>query len=371
MCWLWSIDGGVISLLCLFTGLIWSLSRIKLKYTSKDILTFILCLSAFLICAPKITFLVLVSRVVLSLNVVLLLKWPISILDDLFQYIYTTIAIILIPSIIFYILDIYAGVSIPSFTQHSQDLGYIVENHIFYVVNPDANSRFCGYFCEPGHLATIMSLLLLCSRCNIKDWRTKVILVAILLTMSLAGYVITGMAFFVKSITAGRLNKIIKSLIGVFTIFLIVLFAFKISGNYDQLDELIFQRLIFDSDTGKLSGDNRVSYATDLFIATLDLNTLFLGGIDIEQHDLVGTGVKMYVLQFGIIGVIATYLMYYNILKNRPSKYGTLCLIVFAMSFIQRCYAIWFCQIFIFIYCVTLGYKIKNNERHHLLNNNS
>ena len=129
--------------------------------------------------------------------------------------------------------------------------------------------------------------------------------------------------------------------------------------------------MVFDPDTGKLSGDNRVSYATDLFIATLDIKTLFWGGIDIEQHGLAGTGIKMYVLQFGIIGVFATFFMYYNILKNRSYKYGIFCLLVFIMSFIQRCYAIWFCQIFMFIYCVTLGYKIKNNERYNLLNNNS
>ena len=371
MCWLWFIDGGVISIFCLLTGLAYGSGKISIKYTFKDLLIFIICLVAFLMAVPQITLLILLSRVVLAFNVVLLLKWPSRILEELYQYVYTALAILLIPSIIFYILDISLGVSIPSLSHHNENLGYVLENHIFYCKNPDAYLRFCSYFCEPGHLATIMSLFLLCSRCNIKDWRTIVIIVAILLTMSLAGYVITGLAFIVKSISAGSYRKIIKSIIGVFILFSIIILVFEVLGKSAVFDELIFQRLVFDSDTGKLSGDNRVSYTTDLFIATLDLKTLFWGGIDIEQHDLVGTGIKMYVLQFGIIGVIATFLMYYKILKYRPSKYGTLCLIVFAMSFVQRCYAIWFCQIFMFIYCVTLGYKIRNHERYNLLNNNS
>ena len=371
MCWLWFIDGGIISIFCLLTGFAYGFRRISLKYTFKDLLMFLICLGAFLMAVPNITLPILISRVVLSLNVVLLLKWPSQILNELYQYVFTAIAVILIPSIIFYVLDISLGVSIPSFSHHNQTLGYTLENHFFYCKNPDAHLRFCSYFCEPGHLATIMSLLLLCSRCNIRDWRTKVILVAVLLTMSLAGYVIAGLAFFVKSLSAGSFRKIVTSIIGVLVLFIIIVVAFDILGKSAILDELIFQRLVFDSDTGKLSGDNRVSYATDLFIATLDLKTLFWGGIDIEQYNLAGTGIKMYVLQFGIIGVFATFFMYYNILKNRPSKYGIFCLLVFIMSFIQRCYAIWFCQIFMFIYCVTLGYKIKNNERYNLLNNNS
>ena len=371
MSWLWFVDGGIFSILCLSTGVAFIHNKIRLKYTVHDFLMFLICLGAFLLAVPEITLPILVSRTFLSLNVILLLKLPINILDDLYQYVYTAIAIILVPSIIFYILDISLGVSIPSFTHYNQNLGYILENHIFYVKNPDAGIRFCSYFCEPGHLATIMSLLLLCSRCNIRDWRTKVILVAILLTMSLAGYVIAGFAFFVKSLSAGGFRKIVKNITGVLVLFFIVVAAFEVLGKSAILNELIFQRLVFDADTGKLSGDNRVSYATDLFIATLDLKTLFWGGIDIEKNDLAGTGVKMYVLQFGIIGVFATFLMYYKILKTRFSQYGFFCLIVFAMSFIQRCYAIWFCQIFMFIYCVTLGYKMKNNERDKILNNNT
>lgn len=362
MSWLWFVDGGILSILCLSTGLAFIHNKIRLKYTVNDFFMFLICLGAFLLAVPEITLLILVSRTFLSLNVILLLKLPINILDNLYQYVYTAIAIILVPSIIFYTLDLSLGLSIPSFTHYNQNLGYILENHIFYVKNPDAGIRFCSYFCEPGHLATIMSLFLLCSRCDIKDWRTKVILFAIILTMSLAGYVITGLAFFAKSITAGNFRKIAKNILGFFVLFLIIIVFFDIIGKYAILDELIFQRLVFDSEAGRLSGDNRVSYATDLFLATLDLKTFFWGGIDIEKNDLAGTGVKMYVLQFGIIGVFATFLLYYMILKTRFSKYGFLCLIVFAMSFIQRCYAIWFCQIFMFIYCVTLGYKIKNNE---------
>lgn len=362
MSWLWFIEGGIISALCLITGLIWGYGKGNIKFTFRDIWSFLVFGAVFLMVVPEVTFPILVSRLVLSFNVVLLLKWPLNILNELYQYVYTGMAVILIPSVIFYMLDISLGLSLPSFLHHNHDLGYILENHIFYMKNPDAGIRFCSYFCEPGHLATIMSLFLLCSRCDIKDWRTKVILFAIILTMSLAGYVITCLAFFAKAITAGNFRKIVKNTIVFFVLFLIIIVFFDIIGKYAILDELIFQRLVFDSEAGRLSGDNRVSYATDQFLATLDLKTLFWGGIDIEKNDLAGTGVKMYVLQFGIIGVFATFLLYYKILKTRFSQYGFLCLIVFAMSFIQRCYAIWFCQIFMFIYCVTLGYKIKNNE---------
>ena len=370
MCWLWSIDGGIISILCLLTGLLYGSGTVNFKLTPKDVTMFLICLGTFLIAVPEITPLILLSRIVLSLNIILLLKWPFRILDELYQYVFSALAVILIPSIFFYILDISLGISLPSFVHHNEELGYVLDNHIFYCTNPGASQRFCGYFCEPGHLATIMSLLLLCSRCDLKDWRTIVIIVAILLSMSLAGYVIAFLAFLSKSISAKGLRKIVKSLVGVSILFIVIVVVFEIIGKSAILDELIFQRLVFDSDTGRLAGDNRVSYATNLFIATLDFNTLFWGGIDVEKYNLAGTGIKMYILQFGIIGVVATYLMYYKMLKSRPSKYGSICLLVFAISFIQRCYAIWFCQIFMFIYCVSIGNQIKNNERNHLLNNN-
>ena len=102
--------------------------------------------------------------------------------------------------------------------------------------------RFYGPFDEPGVVGTICGLMLCINRMNFRDYKSIILLVAGLLSLSLYFFIVIGVysifhfAFVKKSITST-----IMMILFIFGVYLVVV-------NTPILNETIGERFLYDED---------------------------------------------------------------------------------------------------------------------------
>lgn len=272
-----------------------------------------------------------------------------------FQWIKKTISYLLIPGILIhliYIVKPFAGLPI----QFGNSMTYIFYNY-FFVIELARNTledtiRFQSVFLEPGYLGTLLCFLLYCDRYNFKDTYTKIILCSLILSFSLAGYVISFLGYLIYRRLIGT-N--ISKYIGIIVFFsALYLFASTYNNGDNILYKRIFYRLQFDDDKG-IKGYNRNGYITDYYYdQVISSDRIFYGlsseeirlingdsdGYVDETNKLHGAGFKLYVVQHGLVPVILYFLFYYFLIiasgVRRKYSFGFLILIVF--TFLQASY---------------------------------
>lgn len=305
------------------------------------------------------------SRFLLILNVVVLYNMPSYLKEDLLKYISKVFALMLVPSLFLFVLfNIGFDVANLGWIKHRQ-FGYEFINHIFFL-SGSYGIRFQSYFCEPGHLGMIIALLLYALKMNFRLWYVKIFMLSLLFTFSLAGYVLAFIGFLFISILQKRIAYTVRNILFFCCIMSCIMAGFYFTGKYSLMNEFIIERLAFDKNEGTIAGDNRVSYQVDRYIEDADFDTLLYGGVDLNiNENLKGTGVKLYMLQFGAIAIFVLFLFYLLMLYKQRSFFGFLCLILFSFSFIQRCYALWFCELVIFVCSLSVGmhYKFIHNSK--------
>ena len=145
------------------------------------------------------------------------------------------------------------------------DLHYLKNCYIFY---DNANSsytffsRFRGIFIEPGQLATPCVFLFFARGAKIKDWKNAILLVCILFSFSLAGYVLLLIGLFLKYFFIKGKAKIAYILGFVLLIGTLSFYGFKYANSDDPFVSLIIERLEYDEELG-ISGNNRTDYVFD------------------------------------------------------------------------------------------------------------
>ena len=195
--------------------------------------------------------------------------------------------------------------------------------------------RLCGLFNEPGYLGTIVALILIIEDCNLKKVGNVIMLLAGVLTFSLAFYVLLIIYF---------LMRMIKNV----TTVIITVCAFALIFNYiqntqfeDPQVQYLVNRFKFDKTTGEMSGDNRTSYDFELaYQRMIDDGDLLLGkGSDSMEGKFTATSsYKALIYKHGLIGFIvivgSMFIASYPIAKrNREALIFLLC---FFVSIYQR-----------------------------------
>ncbi len=269
---------------------------------------------------------------------------------------------LMIPCIITYLLHFL--VDLPSFgLMRAEDTpwaialgGRLYTNHIFYMDNVNYAGRFNGPFMEPGHLGMMSAFLILVNHFDFKRKGMWPILVAVVLTLSLAGYVLLFLGFLMILFYRGKLK--FGHLLGYAIIFLIAYLVVRYyNGGDNILNERILSRLQIDEDKG-FSGNNRVFGRIALYYASMwrDPHTLLWGYPESTMYWLAingsrGTGYIMWMCHHGLIGTFAVLLMYlFYVLKSKAKKYAVLCLIFVILMFWQRCYPFWTSWLICFVY---------------------
>ncbi len=194
--------------------------------------------------------------------------------------------------------------------------------------------RLCGTFNEPGFFGTICALILCACDLNLKDKKNATILIAGLLSLSLA---------FVLILIIYLLLKYSKSLKTIIFVALAIIFYISILPNIKtgntSIDGLIERMTITDNG---IAGDNRSKAKLDyIYDYSLKTKPLFgYGNGYLEKQDTGGGNLsyKSYIIQYGVLGSFLFWgtLFLAAIYNNKKNINVLFYVIVFFASIYQR-----------------------------------
>ncbi len=290
---------------------------------------------------------------------------------DLLKYVTKWYGVLMILSVGIYLILFF--VDLPSFGTLSHYIYAPYENYLVYLKPTDIldQFRFEAFYFEPGHCAMVGSMLLFANRYDFKKnlWLLPTLL-SVLLSLSLAGYVLLIIGIFLQYV---KNTKIMISFIILCLISFIIVAYIWDNGN-NPVNELIVGRLEF-SETGGIKGNNRTYMDTDRYISeSLENGSIWFGlGIkkfnDLFNHSIAGSGYKIYLLQYGLIGMLLLLSMLYSYtltatINNTHFARIFWCFIV--LSFLQRCYTFWFSWQLPFICSIVIPPQNANSIKNKL-----
>lgn len=271
---------------------------------------------------------------------------------------------LMIPSLIVY--GLFFVVDLPSFgiqranmNDWAIDCGYgVCQNYLFYMRSSFSGYeiRFNGPFVEPGHLGMMAAFLLLVNQFDFKRKGMWPILVAIIFTLSLAGYLLAFISFMMILFYKKKIQ--LKHLLAYTSLFLFIYaFAVYYNGGDNILYEKIFSRLEADGEKG-FAGNNRVFGMIDVYFAALWNNTqTMLWGYPQETMEWLadnnsrGTGYIMWMCLHGLVGTIAVSIIYlFYFLRSKTKLFAGICLVFIVLMFWQRSYPFWTSWIICYVY---------------------
>lgn len=294
----------------------------------------------------------------LYLPVLSLLQLPFEYKQDLLRFSTKWYAVLLIPSLIVYWLTFFISVpSIGNFV-HPNYPPFI--NHIFYIETSFDYGifvRFNAFFLEPGHQALLSTFLVIANRYRFREcpW-LWVLLIAILFSFSLAGYLLAAIGFVLL-----KVNTIMKAIVVGVMGALVLGFVSNLAGGENAVNELILRRLEHDESAG-IKGNNRFNNNTDFtYTKTVKRGEFWTGVKDKTNMELIqGAGFKIYIINYGIIGVILSLLFYLSVIPYKPDyRYTIAFIIVISLCFIQRSYPTWYSWLFPYV----IGIYLASGEK--------
>jgi len=281
-------------------------------------------------------------------------------------------------SMIFYVLIVFLNVRLPySIIVHPVVVHYPPFRNYIFLLNLDGPQpfyRFRSIFTEPGHLGTISAFLLYINRYELKRKSVLIIFISVILSFSLAGYVLLVLGYLIQM--AANSKHIYKTTLKIaIAIILLGGMGYYFYSKYPDalVSSLILERLEYDEDTGSIRGNNRNSDSFNYYYKTYFLTStenILLGKrlSDSEYMAVFGNGgnnsYKVFLLKYGSISLLLLFLLYLSIVAVNPSRLGFGLLLLFSASFIQRTYALWDMQLFLFIGAIQYFYTESNSLYH-------
>lgn len=180
--------------------------------------------------------------------------------------------------------------------------GSYINYHFTYLDLSLDGLRLCGLFNEPGYFGTILALVLMTEDFNFRRIGNIVMLLAGILTASMAFFVLIALYVFLSNITKP------KRLISIIVVAVVILFILLKSNilPQDLVDHLVGRMKIED---GKFVGDNRSSTGIDEFFESfLQSDKAWLGyGNKLPIDFEFALTYKMHIIKYGILGALLTW----------------------------------------------------------------
>ena len=282
------------------------------------------------------------------LPVLYLTQYPYVYLKDLLHFVTKWLAILLIPALFIYGATLFVPLPNLGTLTHPNYEPYI--NYLFYIKTTfDYGNivRFNAFFLEPGHLSLLCTFLIMANRYQFKrcPW-LWILLVSIIFSFSLAGYVLTAIGYLIININS--IGKLLAA-IGLAAAFVVGVLYWN--GGDNPMNELIISRLEYDETSG-IKGNNRFFDNTDYeYSKALGTKYFWISVKGKANMELIGgAGYKIYILQFGMIGVILALLFYLSVIPPKPDWRFTLCfLFIYILCFFQRAYPLWYSWLFPYV----------------------
>ncbi len=292
--------------------------------------------------------------------VLILIQLPTDYLKDLLYSVTKWYAIMLGLSLIIYFITLV--IPLPSFGRYVHPTYVPFDNYLFYIKTTWDNeifTRFNAFFLEPGHQALVSTFLLLANSFQFKkNVYCYILLLGVIFSFSLAGYMLLGIGWILLTI------KDIKRSILVLAVFS-GLYVITINLGNTAVNELIINRLEYDEEKG-IKGNNRFTEGTDFLYEKSIKKGLSLRGMKgyTDTENIAGAGFKIYVIRLGWIGVILAALFYLSVIPPRcNTRYTVIYLIVLALCFTQRSYPGWYSWLLPYVLGIYINRKSDIDEQ--------
>lgn len=251
------------------------------------------------------------------------------------------LAIVFIPGFVLYFLRLTNQLNIIGYPIQYGDLNvnqtYSFMNYGFMLVRlwKVDDTRFTSVFLEPGYLGSLVAFMLYAGNYNFKKWYNVVLLICLILSFSLAGYVVSFIGYILFSLSAGKKIKRLLCL-GVMTLLVLWGSQYYNNGN-NMINELILSRLEYDEEKG-LSGNDRSSIEADfLFSKVVSSGNVLFGDPSIK--DMSGAGYKVFIVNKGLVPALLFFVFYYCSAENRKKyRYSKFFILLIALTFMQAAY---------------------------------
>lgn len=288
-------------------------------------------------------------------------------------FIAKSLAGILLVSMVVHILIMFVElpfIPTPYITSEGEMPYGIFSNYIVLIKSnvDEGMIRFQGPFLEPGQLGTLLAFLLFILEYDFKEKWRLILLVALIMTFSLAGYVLGVFGFIMV-----KVKNVRRALLYGILLFSIIALGRTINDGKNAFNELILSRLELDEEKG-IVGNNRNTQQVDvLFEETISDPSALLFGTryrsDLDQ--LAGTGYKNYIIAGGIFPLLFLLLFFlfsYQAAVNK--RFVATFFLLYTASFFQRPQVEQVHLYLLFLYCLNMdqgllkvNYKSKREHR--------
>lgn len=224
---------------------------------------------------------------------------------------------------------------IPINYEAQQDSSYYFMNYFVFIDNifgGDEALRYSSVFLEPGYLGTFSAFLLFLNRYDLHKPHNAFILIGLLLSFSLAGYVIGLCGYCLSLLERGLPAR--RMILLTAAIYSAVTLAPYVNNGDNLFNNLIVERMQVDEEKG-IVGNDRFHGDTDRIFEESIKNGAYLWGIDkqtFSRSDIYGAGYKIYILQRGLVSLILILLFYVVLANNacnrRHCLYATIVLVL-------------------------------------------
>lgn len=297
----------------------------------------------------------------------------------IFEHVTKWFSWVLIPSIILHLIFLVIGFPSSALIINEKiPDSYVYFNYFILVKNiilPDYEFRFCSIFLEPGYLGTLLAFLLYVGKYDFRVNHNRIFTVALLLTMSLAGYVVFVLGWILSKLQKRQSVK--KILYITFVLWGTYIVGVNYNNGNNYLNENIISRLKYDEDKG-ISGNNRNSYTTDLYFDEYLKSGDLILGVGSQKVNKInggstagnnfndqirGAGYKIYFITNGIIQSLMILFGYILLLRKSQKRYMYGFLLLIILTFIQASYPLSTSWLIPFIFACILNPLDKNENR--------
>ena len=312
----------------------------------------------------------IINQAFLPISVLMILSIVETQKEELLQYIVKWLGYILIVGIAIHLITSF--VHLPSVgiikTHYGGDFyGQDCYNYLFCIKPVTAAhnglSRFSGPFIEPGDLGCVCSFLLYTATFNFRRYKNlKYILLAIFVSLSLGGYILTAVAFAFCMLAQNRWSgKYIFGGVGV--ILSIYLFGLYYNGGDNIINTAILSRIqetemSAEATNGRTTTIKMAYYLDmwnhpDILLTGYDANTVSYMN---EEGNGVGSGFTNIVIEGGLLGLLGMLLPYFYLsITSKNKRYSLLLFALLLVLINNRCDLFWLAYILSYSYGILLN----------------
>ena len=364
---LWPISSYMSIIACLFIIPAMLLSRGTTKpcFVRKD---FILPLLAYFLLAyyqvvnNGSNFNAYISTLFNAIVFFALFRYDTACLRKVSRMLSKVMAVLLIFSITFFFLYL-TGFPLPGSNLEFGDNFYSFTNYYFFLIDDRQLfaffPRFQSVFLEPIYMGSAAALLLQTQRGSWRKWYCIVLLIALLISFSLAGYIYL-VAILFLNLWVRRKKMFAKIILSLVVLSSLVAGAFFYNKGDNLVHDLILLRL--EVDDGELAGNNRVTTGFDAdYEKFWDSADIFFGRE--KENEFGDSGYKVFIYTNGLVGLVLLIFFYLSAFYKAPDKRAMIsALVIMTLVFLADGFVIWFCR-FIPLFCTAYQIDETNTEQ--------